>query len=263
METITLLPWSITVAMPFCYISRVVAIVAWQDEGVPTMSKLCPTTSEPKPEPHGSPVPGPSRDLTPPPRTSPLLVSSLPDIPLSGTPFSHLPTTPSEGKWDQSPSGSPDNPHTKRACITSPQVEVGSEHSHMGQWPHAQLNTRNQNWLQVTKTESPSPLPLVLLGAQLTLLVSWSQVAQRVPETRHPLTRVFLGKHGGLQPGHSLSCSDTNEVSIQTAQKKYRKRVRASCKLSKGSDWMEAQMKRIGDSCQDVQGHDHKIIRTE
>ena len=36
--------------------------------------------------------------------------------------------------------------------------------------------------------------------------------------------------------GDCLSCSDTDEVSAWTAQKRYRKRVRASCKLSKGSD---------------------------
>ena len=36
-----------------------------------------------------------------------------------------------------------------------------------------------------------------------------------------------------------LSCSDTDDVSMQTAWKKYRKRVRVFCKLSKGSDWME------------------------
>ena len=60
-----------------------------------------------------------------------------------------------------------------------------------------------------------------------------------------------------------LSCCDTDDVSVQTAQKKYRKRLRASCKLSKGSDWTETQMKRIGDSHQDIWGHDHKIIRTE
>ena len=36
-----------------------------------------------------------------------------------------------------------------------------------------------------------------------------------------------------------------------------------SCMLSKGSDWMEAQMKRIGDSHQGIWSHDHKVIRTE
>ena len=60
-----------------------------------------------------------------------------------------------------------------------------------------------------------------------------------------------------------ISCSDTDEVSVQTACKKYWKRVQASCRLSKGSLWMEAQLKRISDSCQDVWGHNHKSIRTE
>ena len=59
------------------------------------MSKCCPTAFESEPEPQHSPVAGSSRGLTSPPGTSPLLVSSLPDIPLSGTPlvaclFSHL-----------------------------------------------------------------------------------------------------------------------------------------------------------------------------
>ena len=52
--------------------------------------------------------------------------------------------------------------------------------------------------------------------------------------------------------GDCLSCSDTNEVSIRMACKKYRKRVRASCKLSKGVDWMDTQMKRIEGGHQDV-----------
>ena len=63
--------------------------------------------------------------------------------------------------------------------------------------------------------------------------------------------------------GDCLSCSDTDEVSVQTACKKYRKRVRASCKLSKDSDWMETQMKRIGNIHQDVWGHDHKSVRAK
>ena len=63
--------------------------------------------------------------------------------------------------------------------------------------------------------------------------------------------------------GDCLSCSDTDEISIHTAQKKYRKRVRASCELCKGINWTKAQIKRIGDSCQDMWGQDHKIVRTE
>ena len=51
-----------------------------------------------------------------------------------------------------------------------------------------------------------------------------------------------------------FSCSDTEEVSIWTTWKRYRKRVRVSCKLSKGSYWMEAQLKRISNCHQDVWG---------
>ena len=63
--------------------------------------------------------------------------------------------------------------------------------------------------------------------------------------------------------GDCISCSDTDEVSIQTAHKKYQKMVWASCGLRKGSLWMEAQLKRISNSHQDVWGHGQKSVRTE
>ena len=63
--------------------------------------------------------------------------------------------------------------------------------------------------------------------------------------------------------GHGILCSDTDEVSIQTAHKKYQKRVWASCGLSKGSLWMEVQLKRISDSCQDMSRHDHNSVTAE
>ena len=55
-----------------------------------------------------------------------------------------------------------------------------------------------------------------------------------------------------------ISCSDTDEVSIQTAHKRYQKWVWASCKLSKDNLWMEAQLKRISDKFQDAWRHNHK-----
>ena len=58
-------------------------------------------------------------------------------------------------------------------------------------------------------------------------------------------------------------CSDIDEVTIRISQKKYRKRVWASCNQGKGSLWSEAQLKWIGNSCKAVWGHDHEIIRTE
>ena len=63
--------------------------------------------------------------------------------------------------------------------------------------------------------------------------------------------------------GDCVSWSDTDDVSIQTANKKYQRRVWASCRLNKGNLWTEAQLKRIGESHQDVWGHHHESIRTE
>ena len=60
-----------------------------------------------------------------------------------------------------------------------------------------------------------------------------------------------------------LSCSDTDDIFVQTTWKKYRKRVRTFCKLSKGSDLTETQMTGIGDSHQDIWGHDHKFVRRD
>ena len=63
--------------------------------------------------------------------------------------------------------------------------------------------------------------------------------------------------------GDCLSCLNTDEISVSMVHKKYRKRVRASCKLHKGVDWMDTQMKSIWGGHQDVWGHDHKIIRAK
>ena len=128
-EAIKLLPWCISVAVPFCYISGAATTAAQQDNGIPNVSMPCHTV----PVPHGSPVPGPSGVLTSPLVTSPLLVPSLPDIPLAGTPLLGHPFAdlflPSKGKWDHSPSDLPNHLHAKRTCITSPEIEVRSEHS--------------------------------------------------------------------------------------------------------------------------------------
>ena len=102
-EAVKLLPWRVSSAVPFCYLSRAVTIAAQQDKGIPTISEPCPTTSEPEPKPHGSPAPGCSDGLTSPPGTPPLPVSSLPDISLAGTPlvghsFSDFLAIPSQRK---------------------------------------------------------------------------------------------------------------------------------------------------------------------
>ena len=53
------------------------------------------------------------------------------------------------------------------------------------------------------------------------------------------------------------------EVSIQTAHKKYQKRVWASCRLGRSSLWMETQLKRISKNHPESGGHNHKSVRAE
>ena len=102
-----------------------------QDEGISIVS--WPYTTVLEPEPHGLPVPGPSGVPTPPLVMSTPPVSSLPDIPLAGTPLLGHPfaglSIPLKGKWDHFPSDLPNCLHNKRTCINSPEVEVGSEYN--------------------------------------------------------------------------------------------------------------------------------------
>ena len=57
-EAFKLLPWCVSVAVPFCYISEATTMAVQQDKGISIISRPCPTA--PEPEPHGLLVPGPS-----------------------------------------------------------------------------------------------------------------------------------------------------------------------------------------------------------
>ena len=63
--------------------------------------------------------------------------------------------------------------------------------------------------------------------------------------------------------GDCITCLDTDEVTIGTTQKKYWKKVWASCRLSKGNLWTKSQLKRISHSHQAMWGHDHESVQTE
>ena len=208
---------------PCLYISTVVATATRLVEGVPSMSELHPM--EPEPEPYCSPAPGPSRVLTSPPGTSPPLVSSTPDIPLLGTPlvghsFPYLSTT---------------------SCLTalklrgpeSPLVKSRKEVSitHMGWWPCAWLNTRNQNWLWAIKMR----VLQFFLSSTGGLANPDDETVTGSSKSTGDQASSDSGSSRGNSPdfnldtasGDCLSCSDTDEVSIRTAHKKYIKRVKS------------------------------------
>ena len=247
MEALKLLPWCVSAAVPFSYISKVVPIATQQEDGVSTVSKTCPTTSEP--EPYCSPVPGPSRGLTPPPGTFPLLVSSLLDTPLSGTPlvgqpFSDFLAIPSQGKHDHSPSALLDHNCTKMTCVSSSKVEVGSEQSctwdndHM---PNLTPETGTGSVQQRQESSSPSSSSMRTLANPDYKATTGSSkcTTDWTSSESGSSKRDMADSDLDTASGDCLSCLDTDDISVWTAQRKYRKRVRASYKLSKGRDWTE------------------------
>ena len=198
---------------------------------------------------------------------------SLPDIPLASTsllegPLADFLPIPPKEKWDHSPSDSLNWLHAKRAHVTPPEIQVGSEHR------STQVSHHMPDLTQETRTSSRQK------RQESSILSSSSirgpadpndEAATGSSKSTKDHTSSDLGSskenmaHSdlGTASRDCLSCLDTDDVCMWTVKNKYGRRVRASCKLSKGSNWTEIQIKRIRDSCQDVWGHDHKIIRRE
>ena len=149
-------------------------------------------------------------------------------------------------KRDHSPSRSFGNHHGKRIQVDSPEVEVSSEHSstQSGHYmPKLIVNTRpsSTQWRQWSFSPPSSP----------TMANADDGMAAEISKSTGDQMYSDSGSFRGNMADSDLdtvfrdcfSYSDTDEVSIQTTQKRYIKMVRTSCKLSKDSDWMEAQLK--------------------
>ena len=113
-DYIKLLPWCVSMAVPLFYMSRTMATAMQQDEDVPAES-----------EPEGSLTLGPSSSPVHPPRTAPLSVPPLPDIPFVGTPpvghpFTEFLAISTQKKQDHCSSGSLNNNCNKRTHVDSP-----------------------------------------------------------------------------------------------------------------------------------------------
>ena len=156
----------------------------------------------------------------------------------------------------------------KRTCVDSQKVKTRSEHSsaHGNEdMPELILGTGTSFEQQGQEPVSPPPVKPGPLPIQKTGL---QQGAQRVLGIRPPQTQELSRENvddSDMDTASTdcISCSDTDQMSVQTACKRYQKKVQASCRLSKGSLWMEAQLKRISENCQDVWGHDYECVRAE
>ena len=225
------------------------------------------------PEPEGSPALGPSDSPAFPTGTPPLPVSCLPDIPFVGTPpvgnpFAEFIAGPTQKKGDHSSSSSSSNHCDKRTHVDSQEIKARSEQS---------------------SAQGNEDMPKLVLEAGPSF-GQWGQEPARPPSSP---TRATTDPDDGTAGGSSrstgdqassdsdlsrenvvdsdmdtassdcITCSDTDEVTVPTARKKYWKRVQASCSLSKGSLWTEAKLKRISNSHWAMWGHDHESVNTE
>ena len=125
-DLIKLLPWCVSSTAPFYYLGYALSTAVQQSKNIQSIA----TALRPK----GSPVLYPSSSSDLPSGTPPPLLPLLPDIPFVGTPpvgcpFPGLITSPISKKWDHSSSDSLHNHHSKKTHISSPEVEVRSEHS--------------------------------------------------------------------------------------------------------------------------------------
>ena len=122
-DSMKLLPWCVSMAVPLHYLRRMMATITQLDEEIPAA-----------PEPEDLPNPGPSSSPVHPSRTLPLPVPPLPDIPLVGTPplgcpFAEFIAISTQKKQDCCPSHLLDHHCNKRTHVNSQEVKAKSEHS--------------------------------------------------------------------------------------------------------------------------------------
>ena len=191
-KSVKLLPLSISTGVPLHHMDDALTATDLQGKTAPaTVGVTMP--EEPS-------APGLSSSPTCSLKALPPAMPLLPDLPFEGNPSVGCPffeslASPSQKKKDCSPSGPFDACHGKGTQIDSHEVEVRSEHS--------------STW----------GLPILMKGQLLA--------AQRVPEMRHPLCRKGGSSWGNVAGSDldtasedCLSCLDTDEVSIQTTQKR-------------------------------------------
>ena len=261
-DSIKLLPWCISAAVPLSYRSGMVATATQQDEDISAAS-----------EPHGSLAPCPSSSPVHPPGTPPLPVPPLLDIPLVGTPpvghpFAEFLAISTQKKQDCSPSSLLNHHHNKRTHVASQEIKIRSEHS------SAQGNK-----------DMPERIPGTGISFEQQQQESVSSPSSPTRDTANLEDGTVAGSPKSTRDQASLdselSRENVDDSDMDTATRdciscsRQRWGVHTNClqevpdegmgfcRLSKGSLWMEAQLKRISKNCQDMWGHNHECVRAE
>ena len=237
-NSIKLLSWCISSTVPLCYMSGVLATAMQQNEDIPA------TTTAAKPD--GSLAPGPSSSPAHPPGTPPLPVHSLLDILFVGTPpvghpFAEFLAIPKQKRWDCSSKSSLDDHCNKRTHADSQEVEARSEHrSAQGNEDMPKLVLEAGPSFKQQQGQEPTSSPCSLTRATAdpddgtVAGIMWSTRYQASSDSE--LSREDEADSDmDTASEDCVTCSDTDEATVQTTWKKYWKRVWASCRVSKGS----------------------------
>ena len=189
------------------------------------------------------------------------------DTPLVGCPFVEFLTIPTWKKWDCSSSSSLSNHHDKRTHIDSEEVKARSEHSSaQGDEDMTKLVMEagpsfNQQQGQEPTNPTSSPTRATTDQDDGTSAGSSRSMGDQASSDSDSSREDAADSDMDTASGDCITCSDTDRVTVQTAQKKCWKRVQVYCMLSKGSLWTEDQLKRIGNSHQAMWGHNCRAFK--
>ena len=236
-DSMKLLPWCFSSAVPLHYMGNVLATTAQQEEDVPATIAV--------PEPEGSQALDPSDSPAHQTETLPLLVPPLTDIPFVDTPlvghsFAGFIAHPTQKKQNCSSSGSLGNHCNKRVHVDSVEVKAKSEHSSTQDkegMPALALEVRPSSKPQGQEPTSPPSRP-----TKATTDPDSGTVGEALRSTRDQDSESSTNHSGTSSDsdtsrenvadsdmesasGDCVTCLDTDEVTIRTTHKKYRKRL--------------------------------------
>ena len=264
-NSMKLLPWCISSAVPLHYMNKALATAAQQEEDVPA------TITVPKSEGSQALHPSDSPNCqtgTPPLPLLPFLDIHFVCTPPVGHPFAGFSASPTQKKWDHSSIGNLRDQHNEQTHVDSQEVEVRSNcNSSQGNEDTPKLVPEEPTGPPSSPTKANAdPDDNTVVG---TLRSTRDQDSESdgnhsgAPSYLDASRENMANSNTESASRDCITCLDTDEITTRTTHKKYRKRVQASCSLGKDCLWSEAHLKQIGNSHQAVWGHDHEIIRTE
>ena len=148
-----------------------------------------------------------------------------------GCPFAEFLAILTQKKWDCSSSGSLSDHHDKKTCVDSQGVEARSKHSSAQgdkDTPESVLEagpTFKQQQGQEPTSPPSSPIRATTNPDDGTAVGSLRSTGDQASSDSDSSSEDVTNSDMDTASGDCVICSDTDEVTVQTAWKKYQKRV--------------------------------------